>query len=1224
MTDVTIDSTAEALMGQIVDEFLERLGRRAAPDIEEYARRYPELASVLRHMLPTLQCVHEQSTASSSRSNTSETLHPEGPLGDFRIIREIGRGGMGIVYEAVQISLGRTVALKVLPFASTLDPKQLQRFKNEAQAAAGLHHTNIVPVFATGCERGVHYYAMQFIEGHTLAEVIADLREEKSPAAKPLSRTNELYVASPPYSGERGEGAEPTQATPAHPEPFSPGYGGEVSRSAAAETNAQARASTLPSVHGRACFHATAHLGIQAAEALDYSHELGIIHRDIKPANMLLDGRGKLWITDFGLAHCQSQAGLTMSGDLVGTLRYMSPEQALAKRVLLDQRTDIYSLGATLYELLTGEPVFTGHDRQELLRQIAFEEPKPLRRHKKAIPAELETIVLKALEKNPADRYATAKELAEELERFVKDEPIKAQRPRLAQRMGRWCRKHKGLVTGASVLVLAVLLVGGVPLWLQEKQRAVTMQAVSEDLKEADLWQGQEQWAKVSAALERASARLEASGLSALKSDVEQRRRDAALISGADKARMQMVMEGFINDRNYAAADRHYLSAFAEYGLDTAPGNANANATARQIRTSPIRGHLIVSLDHWAFCKDHLPNENGDALRAIVQLADDDPWRQELRNPRLRNDGKSLVRLAQEDRALHQSPETVLIVYAMLLDAKRDGDGIALLRKVQRQHPGHFWLNFELGLALGQTAAAAEGVAFCRAALAVKPDSPVVWLNLASAIGAQGNHKGREEGHALTRKVTTEWPDYAVAYHQLGNSLIGQGRLAEAEVAFRRALELPNTRRYLTWYCLGKCLQKKGELRDAAEAFRESIRQNSNDPRAYKYLGDVLVASGKPAEASANLRRAIELDPDRLTSECVLSLNKIPDAWQNWQKIEAESRQAIQTDPNDERAHYILGLALYERSQLPEAIAALNKAISLEDSYHGNFLLGQILRRMQDRPEALVVLRRAVDLQPYNRNPQRELAGVLFDGRYSDEAISVFRKAIELGDDFCWTQSILGKALVQIGQFQEGLKALRRGLVDPADDSFVDELQDEIRSVKEFSRLDAELKTFITGARQPSDSKESIALAKLCALQCRQQYVAAARFYKNAFEQDQQQRSVAQWWNTYYAACTAALAGTGQGKGSDTLSAQDRVQLREQARMWLHHLVIDWRATLVNDPTRLYRFLKDPDFHGVRDPAALANLPEAEHSLWQELWRELEALLDEAVNRQRQLHILPS
>jgi predicted Zn-dependent protease len=383
------------------------------------------------------------------------------------------------------------------------------------------------------------------------------------------------------------------------------------------------------------------------------------------------------------------------------------------------------------------------------------------------------------------------------------------------------------LVTTLSVLLLAVLLVGGVPLWLQEEQRAVTLQAVSEDLKEADLWQGQEQWAKASVALERASGRLEASGLNALKSDVEQRRRDVAVISGAEKARMQMVMEGFIDDRNLAAADRNYVSAFAEYGLDTAP--ANANAAAHQIRTSPIRGHLITSLDHWAFCKDHLPNKNGDALRVLVQLADDDPWRQELRNPRLRKDGNALVRLAQEDRALHQSPETVLIVYAMLKDAKREGDGIALLRKVQQQHPGHFWLNFELGMALGQDpATAAEAVSFCRAALVVQPDSPVVWLNLANAIGTQGIHK-QPEAELLTRKVIVQWPNYAASYHMLGNSLTIQGRLAEAEVVFRRALELPNTKRYLTWNGLGRCLQKKGELRDALAEDRSRVSAGHSD-----------------------------------------------------------------------------------------------------------------------------------------------------------------------------------------------------------------------------------------------------------------------------------------------------------------------------------------------------------------------------------------------------------
>jgi serine/threonine protein kinase len=176
----------------------------------------------------------------------------------------------------------------------------------------------------------------------------------------------------------------------------------------------------------RTYFRRVAELGIQAARALDHAHALGIVHRDVKPANLLVDGSGKLWVTDFGLAHIQSDARLTMTGDLVGTLRYMSPEQALAKRIVVDHRTDVYSLGATLYELLTLEPAFSGSDRQELLRQIAFEEPKAPRRINKAIPAELETIVQKAMEKNPADRYATAKELADDLRRFLVDEPIRA------------------------------------------------------------------------------------------------------------------------------------------------------------------------------------------------------------------------------------------------------------------------------------------------------------------------------------------------------------------------------------------------------------------------------------------------------------------------------------------------------------------------------------------------------------------------------------------------------------------------------------------------------------------------------------------------------------------------------------------------------------------------------------------------------------------------------
>jgi len=238
--------------------------------------------------------------------------------------------------------------------------------------------------------------------------------------------------------------------------------------------------STNQSTRTPAYFRTIANLGVQAAAALDHAHQLGVVHRDIKPANLMVDVRGNLWITDFGLAHCQSQAGLTMSGDLVGTLRYMSPEQALA-RVQVDQRTDIYSLGATLYELLTLEPALEGRDRQELLRQIAFEEPRPPRQRNKAIPQELETIVLKALEKNPSERYASAREVADDLERYLKDEPIRARRPTLVHKVKKWARRHPGVVRtalfSAAVLLITITTIAALANWrLSEEQQATRNQ----------------------------------------------------------------------------------------------------------------------------------------------------------------------------------------------------------------------------------------------------------------------------------------------------------------------------------------------------------------------------------------------------------------------------------------------------------------------------------------------------------------------------------------------------------------------------------------------------------------------------------------------------------------------------------------------------------------------------------------------------------------------------
>jgi WD40 repeat protein len=234
-------------------------------------------------------------------------------------------------------------------------------------------------------------------------------------------------------------------------------------------------ATTQPAPRDAAHYRRVAEWGIQAAEALEHAHSLGIVHRDVKPGNLMIDDQGKLWVTDFGLARTGVDARLTMTGDVLGTLRYMSPEQALARHGLVDHRTDVYSLGATLYELLTGRPAVEGQDRQLLLKRIADEEPRRPRALDRGVPADLETIVLKALAKEPAERYATAKELADDLHRFREDRPIKARRPSWLQRLRRWFRRHQAVVTAAATTLAVALAVSTVLIW---RERDGTLSAL--------------------------------------------------------------------------------------------------------------------------------------------------------------------------------------------------------------------------------------------------------------------------------------------------------------------------------------------------------------------------------------------------------------------------------------------------------------------------------------------------------------------------------------------------------------------------------------------------------------------------------------------------------------------------------------------------------------------------------------------------------------------------
>ena len=539
------DSQSHAdTLDDLAEEFIARYRRGERPAVSEFAARCPDRAAEIRELFPALvlmeQAVPEE-TAASRRETASERQQEQSlqQLRDYRIVREVGRGGMGVVYEAEQVSLGRRVALKVLPKHLVADGKYAKRFAREARAAAKLHHTNIVPVFGIGEQDGLHYYVMQFIDGLGLDQVLIELRRLREasdtngalvPApvdplavAVPaevketllqrvsvhqvadslvsgwLQRT--ILVDSNSNSGEESSGgvsdaphSSPTlnsQPSTLNPSPDTainqlsdthPGSGFVLPGQTDGHSKVRSRGVYWQSV---------ARIGVQAAEALQHAHDQGVIHRDIKPANLLLDLRGTVWITDFGLAKAADQQDLTHTGDVLGTLRYMAPEAFEGKT---DSRSDVYSLGLTLYELLVLKPAFDETDRHKLIKQMTTGEPPRLRAFDPHLPRDLETIVHKAIDRDPAHRYQTAGELAADLQRYLGDEPIQARWISPVTRFSRWCKRNPAVaaLTGALALVLvatsilSTVAAAHFQVLVKDKDKALTAETIAKNTAQAE------------------------------------------------------------------------------------------------------------------------------------------------------------------------------------------------------------------------------------------------------------------------------------------------------------------------------------------------------------------------------------------------------------------------------------------------------------------------------------------------------------------------------------------------------------------------------------------------------------------------------------------------------------------------------------------------------------------------------------------------------------------
>jgi serine/threonine protein kinase/Flp pilus assembly protein TadD len=973
----------DLVYGQVAEEVNACLRAGRDPDVAALAARYPHLAGQVRELVGALLVLRQLNPEELVPASAGRPLTPDaavlGCLGDFQIIREVGRGGMGVVFEAEQISLGRRVALKVLPFASTLDPRQLQRFHNEAHAAAQLHHPHIVPVYATGCERGVHFYAMQFIDGQTLAQLINQLRRREGRKAGDATGP----PASPVPMADAPTGSDPL---PPFVVPYREGVG--LAAAPPADTAPGAQLGTEHAARGPGYFRGVARLGIEAAEALEYAHQLGVVHRDVKPANLLLDGRGNLWVTDFGLAHVRRDVPLTMSGEVVGTLRYMSPEQAKARPGVADHRADVYGLGATLYELLTLEPAFAGKDVHELLRQIALDEPRAPRQCHPAIPAGLETIVLKAMAKEPDERYATAGELAADLRCFLEDKPIRARSPTLGQRLTKWARRHRPLVVAGVVVLLTALgasVLSSVLIFQAYRAETVARTEASRNLKSAMrvldqvyLEVAEERLPRDGPADQEADRRLLAKARGFYEEFARQHSTNYEVQREVGRAylrigeidwllgRLEQARQAYWRAQDITAAlaaeapddpEVHYDQGHAYYGL---VGVARARGDRQALQTNCRRALAV-----FAELRERYPQEPKfhSGVAAVYQRLGEQAWR-DWNHTRAIEHYRKVVALRKQAVALDRAgPDKATLRLRRNLGTSLEDLGSAL--RDGGGDPEEAQRCFRQASRVYQ-----DLLADAPRNAMVRRDLGSVFNNWGQLLARRRQQKQGEQlwlravacyakAIALHPNVVVFRSDLADVENNLAEMLEGQGRTEQARQYFRKAIghakevlrvspdqhlcryEVARARRHL-----GNLWAAQGKAADAEQAYRAALRSYeavldrlpthtwSADGLVDGSfaLGHLLVRSGRAAEARQVCRRVRDRVPDNpaVQNSLAWQLATCPDPeLRDPQEAIRRAKKNVAARPAEADYWNTLGAAYYRAGNWQDALDALGHSMRL-------------------------------------------------------------------------------------------------------------------------------------------------------------------------------------------------------------------------------------------------------------------------------------------------------
>ncbi|MFM7165139.1 MAG: protein kinase domain-containing protein [Planctomycetaceae bacterium] len=464
------DLPRHELLRELLREELEFLQQRGQhPSADDLQQRFPQDSDVIAEVLSSARAgvgvANDDRTLAADLPQLEDSGPPANPSGSredwkpqiagFQIFESLGKGGMGVVYRAIDHHR-RQVALKVLPHDRLTDRRAQERFNNEIYALGRLRHPNIVQVHESGHRNGEYFYSMDYIRGQNLAALIRAATDQigvrKAGASAVTPPLAGLSTQQPNQSGSSPKAETASGSSPHLPE------GAIVYPSS---DFLQSFIGRRPSSENRRATAAVVQIGIDVAEALHYAHESGVTHRDLKPANLLLDVTGRVWVADFGLAQVDDGAALTMEGEVLGTWRYMSPEQLMGGRVIVDSLTDIYSLGVTLYELLSLSPARDGKDRGEVRNQVAFGDPVPLRQRNPAVPRDLETIIHRAIAYRPKDRYQTMQELAADLRRFQRREPIQAKPAGPLKRFSLWVEREQKLAASLAATAALLLVILG-------------------------------------------------------------------------------------------------------------------------------------------------------------------------------------------------------------------------------------------------------------------------------------------------------------------------------------------------------------------------------------------------------------------------------------------------------------------------------------------------------------------------------------------------------------------------------------------------------------------------------------------------------------------------------------------------------------------------------------------------------------------------------------------